>query len=350
MTHRTGFYGDAVLSNSQLDTDFDSEVSDSIAKRQLIVTVDPSDTSDRKLAARRDEVTYVSAFNMEATSFLNAHTAAIGVNSLGDVDTAVGYNSVYSLTSSANITSAYGYQVNVEQISSDNSVDTLYGYVFPDMTGVPNQGNISSKIAFANFDPQASIVNYGSTYNSIGQEIVPPNHPGIIPGWYYTTDYSLTVTKSLTLDNLYFAPVYIPYKSTIHALYTKITTPGSVGALVQLSLYKVVNGVVSGVLAYGEASAEAAGSVEVILDVEVPAGTYLVGINCNQSVSIIGGIPVIGQSKFGNESLPDVGETYAPVVYAPFDVTYGDTPSLDTGLLSSSDEAWPLVWYRVEIT
>lgn len=351
MTHRTGFYGDAVLSNSQLDTDFDSETTGSIAKRQLIVTVDPSATSDRKLTARRDEVLYVSANNMEPTSFLNAHTASVGINSLGNVDTAVGYNSVYSFTSDADVSSAYGYTVNVSQISTNNTVGTFYGYVFPDMTGVSNQGNISNKVAFANLDPEAYIINYGYTVNSLGGQTAPANHPGMIPGVYYTGEHSLTVTKSINSNTFYFVPVYIPHNCTVDTLAVNVHSGTLTGGSVQLGIYKTLNGKINGAVVTGLATATSTGVKSVNIGQKIPSGTYLLSICSNINMNIVGGVPVGGNNSsnlYGQTSVPSTGVSPTQLVYNGLVGTHGTEPTFDVYPTLGSDEAWPLVWLTVE--
>lgn len=350
MTHRTGFYGDAVLSNGSIDTDYDSEVTGSIAKRQLIVTVDPSGPSDRNLSARRDDVTFVSENDMEATSFLNAHTAGISINSLGNVDFTAGYNSRLSLSSDGDINNAYGYYFGLDSIGTTNAVQNLYGYVFPDLSTVPNQSNIINKVAFANLDSQASVVNYGKYVNKNGAEVVPANHPGLNPSAYYTGEYSVTAVKALAANTFYFIPMFVPHSCTVDTLSVNVHSGTLTGGSLQLSIYKLSNGKINGVVAHATVAATTTGVKSVILSQSLAAGTYLLGVSSNIVMNIVGGIPVSGNNTsnlYGQTSVPGASVAPSQLVYTGLAGTYNTQPSFNVYPTLGSDEAWPLVWLKV---
>ncbi len=353
MTHRTGFYGDAVLSNGQLDTDFDSETSGSIVKRRLIVTVDPSDTSTRVMTSRSDEVSYVSANNMIAGGELRGHDSVMNISSLGSVESVVGDNSRFVFGSEANVTAAHGYQVDLNSITPNNTVNTLYGFTFSNMTTVPNQSSVLRKVAFANLDPEASILNYGTYEDAFGQTLGPVNHPGLIPGRYYGPLYAATEPVSMVADKAYLAHISIPYGATINSLSFVVTAAGSTGAQLRVAIYRLVKGKLSGVVGSGVATVDSPGSKTITLSVDVPAGNYVFAANPNMAVTILVGTPTADSSVVqGVASLPD-GTAYvaAPATtYAPVDMVFADPlPSVDDYPTLGSSGTLPLIYYTVEV-
>lgn len=351
MSH-AGFYSDPVLSNSQLDVDFDSGTTGSIVKRHLQVTVDPSDVSDRVVISRRDESVFVSENNLISGGDLRSHDDKLTLSSFGSLINATAHSSRFSLGGSTVVTTLNGYTVALEDIGVTNTVDTLYGYKFENMTSVPNQSGIVKKVAFANLDPEASIENHGSYEDAFGNKMAPANSLGLVPGRLYGPLYSSSQHLALLQDNLYFARVYVPYNTTIDTLQVRVTVAGASGAQIRLGIYRLLDGKLSGSIADGITSADTVGVKTVTLNTAVSSGNYMLCVSCSAGLSIMGGTPTADSSvELGTSSIPTDQFYAAPVsTFLAVPSVFNDPlPGIDDYPGIGNGFPLPLIYYTVGV-
>lgn len=271
----TGFYNVTAVTPIQSLTD--SGVSGTEVKSGIRLTVDPPSDSVKTVFANSSELTYTSSSNLLAGAWLSGTQSVVNVTGTGDVGKIAGNMSVVNnVGTGSHVEYALGYEAVVTFMQPSSTIDTYAAYYIPNMTAVPNIGNVAKFGGFVNHYSESFNQSFAPSYNANMQEIVPPYHPGLIPGRYYSRPHRFVVDDTSVVGLTYCIPIYIPHRQVISTVgFRKNSNVASSNA--RVAIYNSLKGTIANrVWQSGEISTSAGGGQdhEVSVGVRLEAGTY----------------------------------------------------------------------------
>lgn len=335
-------------------TESNSLITGTNAARTNDITVNPSAGSTQVLFAERNQLNYISAQNMNTGGYLCPGQDVINTAaSTGTHDKMVGRLAQFNLLGGA-VTSALGFEAEIATIGASTTVGSYAGFYLPNLSGVPNIGNVSQLYSFASDHVNSASKNAGRTLNGRLAEIGPAYHPGLVTGRYYTAPYDTLAAQNSAVNILYFVPIWIPHRCTITKLGLTVTTLGAGSA--RFGLWDSVNGFAGGlsgiprnrIIDAGTVSVATTGDKEVTISQSVDAGMYFISM----VTDVVFGFnwhtidPRLRLAQYGASGAAVSGSGLEGAAYMPF--TYGALPATNsTALTYQAIQNEPHLWFRL---
>lgn len=317
------------------------------AYSKMDVDYTPSGSSTAVVISHRAQVNYSGTSSIASGGWLTASQHVLNIGNAGTIDKLVGSMSQLNVAgSTGTITSALGYEAVVSTIPAGRVIQAYAGYYFPNLSGVPNIGNITSVAAFANDYPAAVVRSAGPFLNAAGAELTPSYHIGLIAGRYYSTPSSALSTAAMVANVAYVIPVFVPHRTTITKLGVEVTN-ARISTSIRLGLYRVRGVGLPPVLVVdgGVVSSNSTGVKEVTVSVTVDSGSYFIAAVSNGTPSIRHhAIQAHHTMMYGSDSPSAVNG----VAYYPY--AYGTLPSvLPSAPTIAGQNAEPHLWFRIGV-
>jgi hypothetical protein len=229
--------------------------------------------------------------------------------------------------------------------NNTGTVTTWIDFSSPLVTG----GTIGAKYCLKNDDPNKYIFTLGPIQNSTLQEIGPTVSPGVIRGrYYYGLDGSANAANpfSLLAANTWFAPFYVPERTTWTRLGFNVVTAAA-GGLCQAALYisQSQQPASSPVVITPSFDASTTGDKEATINVTLDAGFYWLGVmGNNNSIEVTAYQENKAQSVFG--STTSGGGEVTPYTPSAGYGTWVTSPPLFFFNWGNTAGAMPKIWMR----
>jgi hypothetical protein len=316
------------------------------AGRTVDLNVSPSSNSTQVAFAERVQVNYTSAYNQTVGGYISAGQDVVNTSGgSGTHDKIVGRLCQINLLG-GNVTSVLGYESEIATIGAATLVGGYAAFFVPNLSGVPNIGNISQFGSFICQHVNSYSMNYGQTFNGQGIEIAPPYHPGIVANRYYSAPHDNITTQAMAANVAYAVPVFIPERLTSVKLGFTVTA-GAGNA--RISLWTAKGGTFSKMMAQSNSfSVATTGDKEQTLSTTIDAGCYFI-VAVFDSTPTLNWHSMLAQYRvwqYGAPASNTSGSAHTCAGYMP--LTFGAFPSTNsTELTYQNIQIEPHFWFRV---
>lgn len=318
------------------------------AGRTVDLNVSPSANSTQVAFAERVQVNYTSSYNQTVGGYISAGQDVVNTASgSGAHDKIVGRLCQINLLG-GNVTAVLGYESEIASIGAATLVGGYAAFFVPNLSGVPNIGNISQFGSFICQHVNSYSMNYGKTLNVNQKELAPAHHPGLVTGRYYSAPHDNLTTQAMSANIAYPVPIYVPERRASITLGFNVTV-GNGNA--NISLWIPGNGTFATLVGQsGSFSVATAGDKE-----QTISGTNPIDPGLYFAVVVFSGTPTITWHsmlatervwQYGAPTSATTGSNHTCAAYAPF--TFGTFPSTNaTALTYQNIQIEPHIWFRV---
>ncbi len=224
-----------------------------------------------------------------------------------------------------------GYEFSLGGINPTGNFSASSDFFSPNLENVPNKHRIQRMAAFTNQDTGKIVQSYGPFVDKRFREVSPIDHPGYLPGrWYSNPYYSTSPGPSVPANNGWCKSFYFGTRVNLAKL--RVYTGPGAGGSYKVGIYTAVGGKVankewaSGLIASPGANTH----FDVEVNTQIDAGSYYVVVACTVAGQTLGGTRLL-------EKLHDHMSRYGTTDTSVSNQTWGVAPLLPLPALSAMD-------------
>lgn len=196
---------------------------------------------------------------------------------------------VYAQTDALNKGSSaiLGYEHSLGGIGPTSNHDSLSDFFSPNLEYVPNKHRVARFGAFTNQDTGKVIQNYGPYIDRVFREVAPADHPGYVPGRFYTNPYWWVESRPLPANTMSLMLIHI--KSRIHIDSLRMFTGSGAGGNYRCAMYTAVQGLIKDKVLVTEtlSSPGPNQAIDFSVNTQIDPGMYWIGVACSVSGNTI---------------------------------------------------------------
>lgn len=331
----------------------DTATSGDAAQEKLSLFIQPTGDTTRVSTGSQVEVTYNSNNKILVGGYAVGRKTTMLVGGAGAKDKIVVDMNQTNVSGAGLIDKVLSYEAVISSIAANTFLKGYAAYYVPNLSQVPNIGNIATFYAFSCDHVDAIIQHAGTIINPVGAQYAPTFHLGLRPGRYYSAPYNVLAATQYAANTIYLSNVYVPHRAGIIELGFTVTAAGT-ATKARMGLYQVANGAIIARARTSEIDVTAPGNKSGAIRVKADSGTYFIALILNGTCTINGesiegasGPAATLSAMWGSASPTDAGAAIKTWLAG---YPYGELPSDPlpfTNLTSSTTVTNPHLWFRV---
>ncbi len=163
--------------------------------------------------------------NLVAPGWITGHESVVSLTGGGNVFKVVGAMSQFNnLLTGGTATNVLGYEAVVSYMDPASHVTNYSGFYVPNVSVVPNIGNISNFSAFQSDYTEAKNSFLHPTYGGARQDLSPGARMKMLPGLYHSSSFAAIAPTTLPINTLGMCPIYVNDRTTFTRVGFTVTT------------------------------------------------------------------------------------------------------------------------------
>lgn len=308
-------------------------------------SVNPASASSLVYVGERLSMSYNTAQALSPGGWVSTREDVLNFPTAATVDKALVQLAQVTVPSNCTISALLGHESEIAAVAAGATVSSYAAYYVPNLSGVPNIGNVLQFYSFACDHVNSLHKNAGKYVNAGLVEYAPPYHPGIVPGRYYSAPHDTIAANSVSANVIYFIPVHLPQRALVTKIGFTVTTSGAGNA--RLGIYRAKGGVPEALMIdAGAISVSTAGDKEITIAQSLESGTYFLAVNFSVACSVNwhSGMQAWRQGMFGSSTSSLSGA--AQECGGFYGYAFGAFPAVANVMSYNPQQAEPHIWFR----